>query len=190
MANDSRIVAGRIPQTEEPGGLQSMGSQRQKRLNMHAWHLLERKRMSTSLEPREGGPCITNIIITFSPLLIPIPQLSIWHVYLNSQVMAQILKDMGITEYEPRVINQMLEFAFRKLTSKICLNFEFEKSFIVRTFSTKLLLTVNIITCHYIHLSKPTECRVPRENHSINYRLRVGHDLATKQQTSDYDRSV
>lgn len=29
--------------------------------------------------------------------------------------MAQILKDMGITEYEPRVINQMLEFAFRKL---------------------------------------------------------------------------
>lgn len=34
--------------------------------------------------------------------------------YLNPQVMAQILKDMGITEYEPRVINQMLEFAFRK----------------------------------------------------------------------------
>lgn len=97
---------------------------------------------------------------------------------------------MGITEYEPRVINQMLEFAFRKLTSKICLTFEFEKSFIVRTFSTKLLLTVNVITCHYIHLSKPTECRVPRENHNINYQLRVGHDLATEQQTSDYDRSV
>lgn len=30
------------------------------------------------------------------------------------QVMAQILKDMGITEYEPRVINQMLEFAYSK----------------------------------------------------------------------------
>ncbi|KAI6078312.1 TAF9B RNA polymerase II, TATA box binding protein (TBP)-associated factor, 31kDa, transcript variant X1 [Aix galericulata] len=30
------------------------------------------------------------------------------------QVMAQILKDMGITEYEPRVINQMLEFAYRE----------------------------------------------------------------------------
>lgn len=29
--------------------------------------------------------------------------------------MAQILKDMGITEYEPRVINQMLEFAYSKL---------------------------------------------------------------------------
>lgn len=28
--------------------------------------------------------------------------------------MAQILKDMGITEYEPRVINQMLEFAYSK----------------------------------------------------------------------------
>ena len=27
MASDSRILAWRIPQTEEPGGLQSMGSQ-------------------------------------------------------------------------------------------------------------------------------------------------------------------
>lgn len=27
----------------------------------------------------------------------------------------QILKDMGITEYEPRVINQMLEFMYSKL---------------------------------------------------------------------------
>ncbi|NXL62683.1 TAF9 factor, partial [Chordeiles acutipennis] len=32
----------------------------------------------------------------------------------DAQVMAQILKDMGITEYEPRVINQMLEFAYSK----------------------------------------------------------------------------
>ncbi|KAK2530278.1 Taf9b [Columba guinea] len=30
----------------------------------------------------------------------------------DAQVMAQILKDMGITEYEPRVINQMLEFTY------------------------------------------------------------------------------
>ena len=30
------------------------------------------------------------------------------------QVMMQILKDMGITEYEPRVINQMLEFTYSK----------------------------------------------------------------------------
>uniref|UniRef100_A0A4X2LVS9 TATA-box binding protein associated factor 9b n=1 Tax=Vombatus ursinus TaxID=29139 RepID=A0A4X2LVS9_VOMUR len=35
----------------------------------------------------------------------------------DAQVMAQILKDMGITEYEPRVINQMLEFAFRYVTT-------------------------------------------------------------------------
>lgn len=26
--------------------------------------------------------------------------------------MIQILKDMGITEYEPRVVNQMLEFTY------------------------------------------------------------------------------
>ncbi|XP_057566820.1 transcription initiation factor TFIID subunit 9-like [Hippopotamus amphibius kiboko] len=35
----------------------------------------------------------------------------------DAQVMAQILKDMRITEYEPRVINQMLEFAFRYVTT-------------------------------------------------------------------------
>ncbi|NXB79176.1 TAF9 factor, partial [Donacobius atricapilla] len=34
----------------------------------------------------------------------------------DAQVMAQILKDMGITEYEPRVINQMLEFAYKELS--------------------------------------------------------------------------
>lgn len=32
----------------------------------------------------------------------------------GAQVMIQILKDMGITEYEPRVINQMLEFTYSK----------------------------------------------------------------------------
>ncbi|XP_069068661.1 transcription initiation factor TFIID subunit 9B [Pleurodeles waltl] len=35
----------------------------------------------------------------------------------DAQVMAQILKDMGINEYEPRVINQMLEFAYRYVTT-------------------------------------------------------------------------
>ncbi|XP_006632676.1 transcription initiation factor TFIID subunit 9 [Lepisosteus oculatus] len=37
----------------------------------------------------------------------------------DAQVMAQILKDMGITEYEPRVINQMLEFTYRYVTTII-----------------------------------------------------------------------
>ncbi|KAL7977754.1 hypothetical protein Chor_009703 [Crotalus horridus] len=35
----------------------------------------------------------------------------------DAQVMAQILKDTGIIEYEPRVINQMLEFAYRYVTT-------------------------------------------------------------------------
>ena len=35
----------------------------------------------------------------------------------DAQMMPQILKDMGITEYEPRVINQVLEFAFRYVTT-------------------------------------------------------------------------
>ena len=33
----------------------------------------------------------------------------------DAQVMAAILKDMGVMDYEPRVVNQMLEFAYRKL---------------------------------------------------------------------------
>ncbi len=31
----------------------------------------------------------------------------------DAQVMAAILKEMGVTDYEPRVINQMLEFTYR-----------------------------------------------------------------------------
>ncbi|WAR28530.1 TAF9-like protein, partial [Mya arenaria] len=34
----------------------------------------------------------------------------------DAQVMAAILKDMGVTEYEPRLINQMLEFTYRYVT--------------------------------------------------------------------------
>ncbi|KAM9333498.1 transcription initiation factor TFIID subunit 9 [Pholidichthys leucotaenia] len=37
----------------------------------------------------------------------------------DAQVMIQILKDMGVTEYEPRVINQMLEFTYRYVTTMI-----------------------------------------------------------------------
>ena len=32
----------------------------------------------------------------------------------DAQVMMAILKDMGVTEYEPRVVNQMLEFTYSK----------------------------------------------------------------------------
>lgn len=31
----------------------------------------------------------------------------------DAQVMEAILKEMGVTDYEPRVISQMLEFAYR-----------------------------------------------------------------------------
>ncbi|XP_060558915.1 transcription initiation factor TFIID subunit 9B-like [Ruditapes philippinarum] len=34
----------------------------------------------------------------------------------DAQVMAAILKDMGVTEHEPRLINQMLEFTYRYVT--------------------------------------------------------------------------
>ncbi|KAH0511229.1 Transcription initiation factor TFIID subunit 9 [Microtus ochrogaster] len=35
----------------------------------------------------------------------------------DAQMIAQIMKDMEITEYELRVINQMLEFAFQYVTT-------------------------------------------------------------------------
>ncbi|XP_041354409.1 transcription initiation factor TFIID subunit 9B-like [Gigantopelta aegis] len=34
----------------------------------------------------------------------------------DAQVMAAILKDMGVLDYEPRLINQMLEFTYRYIT--------------------------------------------------------------------------
>ncbi len=49
----------------------------------------------------------TNLIIHDFPFFI-------YFLLLSSKVMMQILKDMGITEYEPRVINQMLEFTYSK----------------------------------------------------------------------------
>ena len=41
----------------------------------------------------------------------------------DAQVMAAILKDMGVTEHEPRVINQMLEFTYSKLYSALRFSF-------------------------------------------------------------------
>ena len=35
----------------------------------------------------------------------------------DAKMMAQIPKDVGMTKYEPRVINQMLEFAFQYVTT-------------------------------------------------------------------------
>lgn len=39
----------------------------------------------------------------------------------DALVMAAILKEMGISEYEPRVINQMLEYTYREF--KLSLTF-------------------------------------------------------------------
>lgn len=37
------------------------------------------------------------------------------HIPKDAQVIMSIMKDMDIAEYEPRVINQLLEFTYRKL---------------------------------------------------------------------------
>ena len=47
MATQGSILAQKVPRTEEPGGLQSMGSQswtRLKRLGAQGWFLAETKR--------------------------------------------------------------------------------------------------------------------------------------------------
>lgn len=38
------------------------------------------------------------------------------HIPKDAQVIMSIMKDMGITEYEPKVINQLLEFTYRYVT--------------------------------------------------------------------------
>lgn len=39
---------------------------------------------------------------------------SVKHIPKDAQVIMSILKELGITEYEPRVINQLLEFTYRE----------------------------------------------------------------------------
>lgn len=39
------------------------------------------------------------------------------HVPKDAQVIMSIMKEVGITEYEPRVVNQLLEFTYRYVTS-------------------------------------------------------------------------
>lgn len=53
----------------------------------------------------------------------------------DAQMMAQILKDMGITEYEPRVINQMLEVASWYVTTIL------DDAKFIQVMLRKLLLT-------------------------------------------------
>lgn len=36
------------------------------------------------------------------------------HIPKDAQVIMSILKELGISDYEPRVINQLLEFTYRK----------------------------------------------------------------------------
>lgn len=45
------------------------------------------------------------------------------HVPKDAQVIMSIMKDMGITDYEPKVINQLLEFTYRKFYVRIFLSF-------------------------------------------------------------------
>lgn len=40
------------------------------------------------------------------------------HIPKDAQVIMSILKELGISEYEPRVINQLLEFTYRKFSWK------------------------------------------------------------------------
>lgn len=36
------------------------------------------------------------------------------HIPKDAQVIMSILKELGVSDYEPRVINQLLEFTYRK----------------------------------------------------------------------------
>jgi hypothetical protein len=67
------------------------------------------------------------------------------HVPKDAQVIMSIMKDMGIEEYEPRVINQLLEFTYRK--------YEWENGWYVYFLDSRNFLKPTFI--HYI-LTKRT----------------------------------
>lgn len=39
---------------------------------------------------------------------------SVKHIPKDAQVIMSIMKELNVTEYEPRVINQLLEFTYRE----------------------------------------------------------------------------
>lgn len=61
------------------------------------------------------------------------------HIPKDAQVIMSILKELGISEYEPRVINQLLEFTYRKF-------------YICRFCKTIIIYTVNRCRICYVHL--------------------------------------
>ena len=40
------------------------------------------------------------------------PRSSVKHIPKDAQVIMSIMKDMGINDYDPKVINQLLEFTY------------------------------------------------------------------------------
>lgn len=43
---------------------------------------------------------------------------SVKHIPKDAQVIMSIMKELNVTDYEPRVINQLLEFTYRKYNNK------------------------------------------------------------------------
>ena len=61
----------------------------------------------------------------------------------DARVMISILKDMGISDFEPRVVNQLLEFSYRYVSTIL----EDSK---VRIFLEKLLLILSFFPAYKI----------------------------------------
>ncbi|XP_051955405.1 transcription initiation factor TFIID subunit 9-like isoform X1 [Xyrauchen texanus] len=92
----------------------------------------------------------------------------------DAQVMIQILKDMGITEYEPRVINQMLEFTYNDI--RLAIQCRVDQSFTSpppRDFLLEIARQKNMAP---LPLIKPyTGPRLPPDRYCLtapNYRLK------------------
>lgn len=60
---------------------------------------------------------------------------SVKHIPKDAQVIMSILKELNITEYEPRVINQLLEFTYSKYWTSKCLS------------SANWILTLCVLIC-------------------------------------------
>ena len=86
MATHSSILAWRIPWTEEPGGLESMGSQRVR----HDWSNLACRGELRAEEGRHGSVLYT-VFIFLSPLMVPFVFLSCLRRELSSFLSCSIV---------------------------------------------------------------------------------------------------
>lgn len=83
----------------------------------------------------------------------------------DAAVMQTLLKEMGVTAYEPRVVNQMLEYAYRYVTGVV------EEAKVYSSYAKKktvdkedVSLAVEMLTEKTVSCVPPREVRYPSKD--------------------------